>query len=271
MSGLVINIDPVIIHVGHFALRWYSVFIVLAVVAAVLISARQAKKNGLAGEVIYSMTPWLLVAGIVGARLFHVIDKWSYYAANPALIFQVQQGGLAIWGALVGGAIALFAFARARHLPLARLLDVLVPGLLVAQIIGRFACIVNGDAAGSLTTLPWGFIYVNPEAMVPAGLAGVPTHPYPVYEMLWNGASLLLLLKLRGRLKADGALFFGYVGLYSLGRLALTFVRQEAVWFWGLQEAQVVSIILMAASTALLVFRLRRSRPATAAREGVSE
>lgn len=269
MSGIVINVDPVLLHFGHFALRWYSVIILAAVIAAVLISARQAKKKGLPPEVIYTMAPWLLVAGIVGARLFHVVDRWSYYAANPSLILQIQQGGLAIWGALVGGAIALFVYARARRLPLARLLDVLVPGLLVAQIIGRFACIVNGDAAGAATSLPWGFIYVNPEAMVPAGLAGVPTHPYPVYEMLWNGITLAVLLKASGRFKVDGALFLSYASVYALGRLVLTFVRQEAVWFWGLQEAQVVSIVLMVASIALLAYRLRKST-ITAAGQGVS-
>jgi phosphatidylglycerol:prolipoprotein diacylglycerol transferase len=172
----------------------------------------------------------------------------------------VQQGGLAIWGGLAGGFIAVIIFAKLRKISLGRLADTMVPGLLVAQIIGRFACIINGDAVGGATNLPWGFIYINPGSLVPVDLFGVPTHPYPVYEMLWNLAGLTLALSLRRYLKTDGLLFLSYLSFYAIGRFILTFVRQESVWLWGLQEAQVIAIAILIVSAGIMIYTFRRSK-----------
>ncbi len=254
--GIVINIDPVIFSFGAFALRWYSLAIILAVIAAVLVAAHQGKKRGIPEDEIYSLLPWVLFAGLVGARLFHVMDYLDYYASNPAQILHFEKGGLAIWGALAGGGIATVAYAGLRHISLWRLVDTVTLGLLAAQIIGRFGCIVNGDAYGGITNLPWAFIYVHPNAMIPASLFGVPTHPYPVYEILWNGITLFIVLWLGRNFKRDGMLFLSYLSLYSLGRFLLTFVREEKVWFWGLQEAQVIALFALVASLVTLVYWL---------------
>jgi len=260
MSGIVINIDPVALRIGHFMLNWYSIFVILAIIAAVAISLKEGKRKGISTEVIYSLVPWVLIGGIVGARLFHVIDRWEYYAGNPLQIFALWQGGLAIWGALAGGGLAAVIFTRLKQISFGRLADTLVPGLLVAQIIGRFACIIDGDAVGGATTLPWDFTYINPGAMVPAGLLGVPVHPYPVYDQLWNLVGLAIALKLRRHLKTDGLLFLSYLSIYALGRFVFTFVRQEKIWFWGLQEAQVVAVGILVISVAAIVYLWRKTR-----------
>ena len=259
MNGIIISIDPIIVHLGPLELRWYGLAIMLGVIAGVLITAQRGKKKGITTEDIYSLAIWLLLGGIIGARLFHMIDYFSYYLSHPSQIFQLQ--GLAIWGALVGGGVAALAFARLKHIPAGRLFDVMVPGLLVAQMIGRLGCIVNGDAAGGVTSLPWAFIYTHPDAFIPANLFGQPTHPYPVYEIIWNGLALLFILRLGRNFKKDGLLFLSYLSLYALARFFLTFVRQEKIWFWGLQEAQVVALLVLLFSLVTMIYISRRRVP----------
>ena len=261
MNGIVINLDPVIVHLGGFELRWYGLAIVLAVVAAVLVAIPLGKKKGIASEEIYSLAIWVVLGGVMGARLFHVIDNLGYYLSNPSQILQFQ--GLAIWGALAGGGVTAIVYAWIRHIPLGRLVDTLAPALLTAQIIGRLGCIVNGDAYGGVTSLPWAFIYTHPNSMIPPELFGLPTHPYPVYEMLWNGIALLIIWQLGRHFKKDGLVFLSYLSLYSLGRFVLTFVRQENQFFWGLQQAQIIALLIFIASLAAVIYLVTRRQLAS--------
>lgn len=257
MHGIIINIDPIMFRVGGFEIAWHSLLSLLGVVIAIPIFTYRLKKRGFKPEDFLAFYPWALIAALIGARLFHVVEHPEIYLHNPAAIFQVWEGGLAIWGGLIGGAVATIIYARVKHLSLGRLADALVPALLVGQILGRAGCLINGDAYGSPTSLPWAFIYTNPNAVMPANLIGVPTQPYPAYEILWNLVGLLLVWRLERYLHKDGLLFIGYLAYYSVARFVLTFVRQEKIWFWGLQEAQVLALVLIAVSVVLLVHRLK--------------
>lgn len=258
MNGIPINIDPVALQLGGLEVRWYSVFVLLALAVATVVAIKSCGKKGISSDRVLNLMLWVTVGGIVGARMFHVLDHFSYYAQNPRMILGFD--GLAIWGALIGGGVALVIFAKVEKIPLLPLLDAAVPAALTGQIIGRFACIINGDAYGGPTNLPWGFIYTQPGALIPDYLKGIPTHPYPVYEQIWNLAILAVVLVLSRGLKSHGTLFLVYVCSYAAGRFLLTFFRQETVLFWGLQEAQVISLGLLAVAAPLLARSLNREK-----------
>ncbi len=264
MNGIVINIDPVLLRLGSFELHWYSLTIILAIVVATVIWVRRGRKKGIDSDSIYSMALVGVVSAIIGARLVHVIDHWEHYSANPGQILQFQQGGLAIWGGLAVGGAAVVLYSRLKHIPLGRLADALAPGLLLAHMVGRIGCIINGDAYGGITDLPWAFIYTNPGAMIPATFFGVPTHPYPVYEIIWNGLALALVLWIDRRYRKDGLAFLSYLSVYSLGRFVLTFVRQENITLWGMQQAQVIALLVFFASLGAIIYIVRMRRPAEA-------
>lgn len=266
MNGITINIDPEIFRLGSFALRWYSLTFAGGIALAVWLTLREAKRMGLNTDKVTTVALWAVVGGLVGARLFHVVDRWDYYLANPLEIVMVNHGGLAIWGGLITGGLAATLAARKERLPVLKLADAAVIGLIAGQMLGRVGCIINGDAYGGPTGMPWGFVYVNPGAMIPEALKGIPTHPYPVYEVLLDALLLGVLLFLRKREMPAGMLFLAYVAGYSLIRFSLTFVRRESIWFWGLQEAQVVALLVFALALAGVVYLLRARPVATTQR-----
>jgi phosphatidylglycerol---prolipoprotein diacylglyceryl transferase len=256
MSAIVIGVDPTIAQIGPFALRWYTLFFASAVVAGVWLGLREAARKRIDLEGAQTLVLWAVVGGLIGARLFHVVDRWELYSANPLAALNVSQGGLAVEGGLVGGLAAGLAYAWWAHLPVARLADAAAPGMILRQALGRFACIPNGDAYGAPANVPWAFVYTNPHAFIPASFLGIPTHPYPVYEMLFDLAVLAMLWRLRGALKSEGSLFLVYVVLYGVGRFLLTYYRLEKLWFWGLQEAQIIALLGVFLALPLLVWLL---------------
>ncbi|MBI4302193.1 MAG: prolipoprotein diacylglyceryl transferase [Chloroflexi bacterium] len=260
MLAIGIGIDPIIGSFGAFSLRWYGLFVALAVLTGILVAVRLGRRVGLPEDMIYGVALWGVPGGIVGSRLFHVIDKWEYYSSHPAQIFSLQAGGEAIFGAIIGGAITGAIYAKVKGLPVGRIADVAAPGIILAQIVGRFGCIINGDAYGAPTSLPWAFIYNHPNALAPLGVA---TQPYPVYEQLWDLVVFAILWRLWGWRRPPGALFFVYLSVYSFGRFFLTFLRQEEKFLFGLQEAHVVSLVVLAIGVFSLLYLLRQ-QPASA-------
>ena len=137
---ITVSIDPIIFSIGHFALRWYSLILMTAIAVALWLTAREVERRGFRKEAIYDAAVWIIIGGILGARLFHVLDHWSHeYAATPIRALFIWEGGLAIWGAMAGGllAAALVAWRRGWYFP--RFLDAAAPGMVLAQAIGRIA------------------------------------------------------------------------------------------------------------------------------------
>lgn len=255
MRGIVINIDPVAFTVGEIAVRWYGIAVVAAILIGFALALVEARRRGLNEDEVANLGVWAVAAAIVGARLAHVLDHFAFYLANPAAIFAMHEGGLSIYGGVIGGLIAGALYAKRVRLPLWSVLDAAAPGLILAQAVGRLGCVVNGDAQGAPADLPWSFTYVHPNALAPE--LGVPGHPYPLYEIIWDLIGFAVLWRLRQRVRTPGVLFSIYAAYYSVGRFFLTYVRQELVVYWGLQQAQVIALAGLLFSALALVYLLR--------------
>jgi phosphatidylglycerol:prolipoprotein diacylglycerol transferase len=265
---ITIGIDPVIFELGAFEMRWYSLAIMVSIFVAVWFIQREFRRKGLDQTNYGNMAIIAIAGGIIGARVFHLLDRLDYYLDNPGKMLDFQSGGLAIYGAVVGGFIGVALGCWIYKVSFLKTIDAVAPGLVLAQAIGRFGCIINGDAWGAKTDSPFAFVYTNPDSFIPDRLLNQPTHPYPVYDMLMNFAIFGLLIWLRKRPNPlpDGALFAIFVGLYGLVRFFLTYVREENVWFWGLQQAQVIALIGMVLAAVSLVYLLRNGRERKALR-----
>lgn len=242
---ITISIDPIIVNFGHFALRWYSLIVLAAGIVAVWLTAREAERRGFKKDDVYDAAIWIIFGGMIGARFFHVLDHWSdHYAANPIAALYIWEGGLAIWGALVGGALTAAFLAWRRGWNFGRFADAAAPGLVLAQAIGRVACVITGDAMGKPTTGPFGFAYTSSNAMVPE--LGVYYTPMPVYELVVNLGIFAILWQLRKRRIPDGMLFLIYLSLYSIERFLLAYTSSYKIIAWGMTQSQIVAVIGLA-------------------------
>ena len=252
-------LDPIIFNIGHFALRWYGLIIVTAISVGVWLAAREAERKCIGKEGIYDLVIWVVPAGLVGARLFHVLDHWSdRFAADPIQAFYIWEGGLAIWGGVVGGVLAGILYARYRGWPVARLLDTVAPGLVLAQAIGRLACIITGDSVGKPTNGPFGLAYTSPNAVVPE--LGVFYAPTPIYEIIMNLSIFAVIWQLRHKNLPDGALFLIYILLYSGLRFIITFWSAYKTIAFNLNQSQLISLVVLVVGLPWLVYLLRRHK-----------
>ena len=256
--------DPLIAQLGALQLGWHGLFTALAVGVAVWLAMRLAELRQLPTDRIADVAMWGVVGGIIGARLFHVLDHLDYFAQNPLEVFAVWQGGIAVYGAFVGGVVAGWLAARRYGLPKWRLLDLAAPAMLVGQVIGRIGCLSNGDAWGAPCE-GWAYglcvAYVHENALLPDDLRGIPTHAYPAYEIAATLVVLFLMWRFRHRLAAPGLQFVVAVLGYAVIRFTLTYFRQENVLAVGLQEAQLTAI----ATAALTLFAWWRWGPSRSA------
>lgn len=254
-----IGMDPNIFSVGSFVMSWHGLLTGVAVLAAVILAAVLAKEKKISTDSVYSTALWGILGGIIGSRLFHVIDKWDLYRDNLWQALHFWEGGLSLYGALIGGFVFGITYAAIRKLPLGKLVDIAAPSMVLAQAIGRIGCLINGDAYGTPTSLPWGVIYTHPNAAETTILGEPARHPVPAYEIIYDLIIFALLLRLRKRFQRDWMLFLLYASLYSVGRVFFSMVRgdEEAV-LGPLHQAQVVSLIIIAITIPLFIWLARR-------------
>ncbi len=255
---------------GPVSLRWYGLLIAIAVVLGTFLAQRLAERRGLTADVISDLAIWLIVGAVPCARLYYVAFAWhERYQGQPwTKAFAIWEGGIAIHGAILGGAIAAWIFARRRQISVWLLADVVMPSLVLGQAIGRWGNFFNSEAFGTPTDLPWK-LYIPPERR-PPGLEGAQYfHPTFLYESLWNLVVLSVLITLFNRFPQarSGTLVMIYAIGYSVGRFWIEGLRTDSLMVGtSLRIAQAVSLGAIALGTLGLIwlYGLRRSLPDTA-------
>lgn len=253
-----IGLDPNIFDLGGAVLSWHGLLSVIAVGVAVWLTARLAPRHGISADDVYSVAVWAIIGGVIGARLLHVVDRLDYYTANPLDIFAIWNGGIAVWGGVLGGFAGGWLYASRAGIVRGRLADVTAPGLLVAMAIGRIGDIINGEHLAHPTDLPWGFVYTHEGS--PSFGRGA-THPAVVYEMMLDLAvAALAMWVLPKCLRPDGMAFAAALALYAFGRFFILILHDYNMWFWSMSEAQVVSAAVLLVTVALLVWKGKAGR-----------
>jgi phosphatidylglycerol---prolipoprotein diacylglyceryl transferase len=262
-------IDPIAVQIGPLQLHWYGIIIASAVLIAALLGSRVAQWLGENPEDGWSMLLWVVVAAVIGARIYHVIHEWdSTYSQDLALIPQVWRGGIGIPGAVAGGALAIWIWTRVRGLNTARWLDIFAPALLLGQAIGRLGNFVNQELYGPPTTLPWG-IPIDATHRIPPwdDLAAFPVEttrfvPLFAYEAILNligMAVLLFVIRRFGPRLFTGDIALLYIMWYGAVRSGLETFRTNNWVIGGIPTAMWIGIIGFVLAAAWLVIRHRRS------------
>ena len=286
--------NPILFQIGPFVIRWYGLLIVAGVLAAAYIATIEAKRRKEDPEHVWNLVIWVLILGILGARLYHVLSSpagasrgFTYYFIEQPLttvtLFGVAfpfptalliwEGGIGIFGAIFGGIAAILIYTYRHHLNFWRWLDIIAPGVLLAQAIGRWGNYVNQELYGPPTNLPWGIIINNANQRIPPyddltlyPLESTTFHPVFLYESIWNLVGFILLMWI-GRKYAskllDGDILSLYLIWYPTGRLLIESLRPDAWTLGGIPTAQIVSIILILIGIGLMFYRRRNPALAT--------
>jgi phosphatidylglycerol:prolipoprotein diacylglycerol transferase len=254
-----IEIGPNLASFSAFVLSWHGFFSFIAVATAVFLVGRWAPLRGIHPDDIYSIAIWAIIGGIVGARAVHVIDHWSFYQNTPGQIVAIWSGGIGLWGGILGGFIGGATYSLWRKHPVGVIADLTAPALLMVQSIGRLGDIVNGEHCANAWDFALGFVWQNPASDAGRCVNGIGVSVQPViaYEIIWNMLALVVIWKLRDRIRPEGMLFALYLALYSIGRFGITFFREDPVWAFGMQEAQYISLLVLAITVPLLLIKAR--------------
>jgi phosphatidylglycerol:prolipoprotein diacylglycerol transferase len=253
MNAISMPVSPIAFTIGPISVAWYGILVALAVITLIVWALLAVKKGAnLSYETVINAAIVGIPSGIIFSRLLHVIDLWDYYIQHPGEI--IGGSGLTIYGAVLGAALGIWIYSRFRKISFGYLADVLAPGIILAQAIGRVGCTLNGCCYGVETDIFCAIIYTNPESLGPIG---IPVHPTQVYELIYNLIVFGILLLLRKRFRPDGSLFLIYLTFYAAWRLGIDFIREGKPLLFGLHEAQLISIVVLIITITLMALRTR--------------
>lgn len=226
----------------------YGIMVALAVLCALLlVNYRNRQKQITTTDNIYELFTWMVISGVVGARIVYVLSNLSFYISRPALILNIREGGIALHGAILAGALALYFYCKSKKLDPAVILDLFAPAMLLGIAIGRLGCFFNGCCVGIAAPPPFGIHFAD------AGIPGL-RYPTQLYEMVLDLIAVFLILR-RDAVFA-GHSFLKAISLYSMIRFVIEFYRESYPRYLGLSIAQYVSIVILILALFLMKYGL---------------
>ena len=234
----------------------YGVMIGLGFILGILFCAKKSSRYGIKEDDVYDLVIWLIPLSILGARLYYVAFRLDYYLAHPSELLAIWNGGLAIYGGIIMGVLVVFCIAKIKKIPVAAFLDLVVFGLLIGQILGRWGNFFNREAFGAITD-----VFCRMGLTAPDG-STIYVHPTFLYESLWNFGILIFLLAYdkKDRRKYDGQFFAIYLLLYGIGRAWIEGLRTDSLYIGstGIRVSQALSLVLIICSGIYLIVQSRR-------------
>lgn len=245
--------------IGPLQIHLYALCILTGIVIAAIWTGQRLTRRGGERGVVIDFTVWAVVLGIIGARIYHVLTHWGDYFGEGKDLFKVfafWEGGIAIFGSLIGGAIGVFIASRLTGVRFWSFADALVPGMLLAQAAGRLGNWFNHELFGGPTTLPWGLEIESANPAFPIGLPeGTLFHPTFLYEIIWNVVGVIVLLAIERRWAPRWGMFFGlYLVWYGIGRFFVEGIRVDpSLVFLGLRSNQIAAVLAVIFGILLII------------------
>ena len=264
---IIIDLEPNLFRIGPFLITWHGVFAVLGILAAARLGLWLLSKDGVDVAHGADGVAWMVVLGLIGARLLYVWENYKLFSGNLLRIFAVTEGGISQWGGLFGAMVGVYVWSRRSAISFWAIMDAAGAATMLGLAIGRIGDVINGEHHGTPTNLPWGVEYVNPDTL---GQPGQVVHPEVAYEMVLTLLLLGAILPFHQRLKKvlpSGVLGLIYLGLYAGGRFFLSYYRTDPAVFAGLRQAQLASLLMVVIAVVAIpvLFQRRASaRPAVA-------
>lgn len=262
--GLVFNIDNIAFTIGSKDIYWYGIIIAFGFAVAVVAAVALAKKYGVSPETIYDIVIFGTPSAVICARLYYVIFEWESYAQNPVDIFKIWNGGIAIYGAIIGAVVSSVIYCKVKKCNMPLVFDIGAVGLVIGQIFGRWGNFFNQEAFGGNTDSIFGMtgdvIKERLSQMAADGLnvsAAVPVHPTFLYESLWNVTVLAILLFMFKRRKFDGQNFLTYISLYGLGRFFIEGLRTDSLYIGDFRISQLVAALTFVFGSLAIIYILK--------------
>lgn len=251
-----------------FPIYWYGIIVALAFLTAVLLALRSSRKYWIEPDTILDMVLIAAPVAIVFARIYYVIFSWDNYKDNLIDVFKIRDGGLAIYGGVIGALLAVWFYTRKKKMSFLHIADYCIPYLVLGQAIGRWGNFVNQEAFGTKTDLPWRMNGIEPDKylnslpeVVDIGKFGV--HPTFLYESLLDLVIFFFLIYFRKKKKLSGEVLSLYLVFYGVGRFMIEGLRTDSLWLGPFRVSQLLSALFVAVFVPLFIYRrVRKSREA---------